>query len=244
MRLYFEGRMANTNLVTVTRASTPLRSLYRVWLRLRLRLNRGSYKRLRIEQLNELSLVVLPSVFNPVILRTGAFLAESFDEIDIVKGARILDLGTGSGVCALAVAPHASHVIATDINPEAIRCAQINALMNHLEGKIEMRVGDLFEPVRDERFDLVIFNPPFYHGEPRDSNDFAWRSVDAFERFLQELPAHLSENGRALIVLSSDGEISGALDRARHLKIRLVRQRDLLNEILTVYELFPDQGTL
>ena len=106
----------------------------------------------------------------------------------VPPGASVLDLGTGSGIGAIFAARWASRVVATDINPEAVRCAQINTLAHHLEHKIETRCGDLFEPVGTERFDVILFNPPFYRGRPRDLADHAWRSPDAFDRFLRELP--------------------------------------------------------
>ncbi len=62
---------------------------------------------------------------------------------------------------------YARRVVAVDINPAAVRCAQINALLNQLEQRIEVRRGDLFAPVAGERFDLVLFNPPFLRGAPR-----------------------------------------------------------------------------
>ena len=243
MRLHVKGGMANSNMVTAAGSSNLVRSLYRAWLRVRLRLAIHDLTRLRIEELNGLSIVVLPNVFNGVLVRTGAFLAETLDAATIAKGARVLDLGTGSGLGALAVAPRAEHVIATDINPEAVRCARINALLNHLDHKIELRLGDLFEPVRDERFDLILFNPPYYHGEPRDLSDHAWRSVDTFERFLRELPAHLTQGGCALVVLSTDGEIADALTGAVHLTTTIIRQRDFLNEVLTVYQIRVNRDT-
>ena len=49
--------------------------------------------------------------------------------------------------------------------------------MNQLEHRIDVRHGDLFEPVAGERFDLVLFNPPFLLGAPQDERDAAWRSV-------------------------------------------------------------------
>src|SRR4029077_3558297 len=85
------------------------------------------------------------------------------------------------------------------------------------------------------------FNPPYYRGRPRDLSDYAWRSPDAFDRFLLELPAHLTPGGRALVVLSSDGDIAAALWSARHLAVTVVRERDLLNETLTVYEIRASQ---
>lgn len=244
MCLHFESGVANADVVkTLARAqssvvrSSALRSLYRAWLRVRLRVWLRDYNRLRVEDVNGTLIIILPNVFNGVLLRTGAFLAETLNAALIPSGARVLDLGTGSGIGALFAARWAARVLATDINPEAARNAQINAWVNHLESKIETRVGDLFEPAREEKFDVILFNPPYYRGTPRDLYDHAWRSPETFDRFLRELPAHLTENGRALVVLSSDGDIANALHTAPHLTTRVIRQRDLINEILTVYEI-------
>jgi methylase of polypeptide subunit release factors len=77
-----------------------------------------------------------------------------------VRGARVLDVGTGSGVQALLAARHASHVVATDINPRALAFTELNAAMNGFTN-VEVRLGSLFEAVGGERFDLITCNPPY-----------------------------------------------------------------------------------
>jgi methylase of polypeptide subunit release factors len=72
---------------------------------------------------------------------------------------RALDLGTGCGVEALLAARHAESVVATDVNPRALEYAALGAKLNGLS--LELRLGSLFEPVPDERFDLIVANPPF-----------------------------------------------------------------------------------
>jgi release factor glutamine methyltransferase len=219
------------------RARDWSRALYRwIWRLRRLLMSRDD-DLLRVRGVCGIRIVVLPGVFDGVRLRTGAFLAETLNPDTCPSGARALDLGTGSGIGAIVAARYAAQVIATDINPEAVRCARLNALAHHLEERIETRVGDLFEPVRGERFDAILFNPPYFRGRPRDLADGAWRSPDVFDRFLRELPAHLTPGGHALVVLSSDGDIAAALWSATHLSVRVVRARDLLNETLTVYEI-------
>jgi SAM-dependent methyltransferase len=76
------------------------------------------------------------------------------------EGARALDLGTGCGIQALHLSRLAAHVVATDISERAIAIARFNAELNGIAG-IEFRLGDLFEPVAGERFDLIVSNPPF-----------------------------------------------------------------------------------
>jgi hypothetical protein len=72
---------------------------------------------------------------------------------------RALDLGTGSGVQALHLSRHALDVVATDLSERCIALAQVTASLNAVD--LDLRVGDLFAPVDDDTFDLVVSNPPF-----------------------------------------------------------------------------------
>ena len=86
----------------------------------------------------------------------------------------VLDLGTGCGILAHFASEFSGRIVATDINPRACEYAELNARLNSLES-IEVRAGDLFEPVRGERFDLILTNPPFVLAP---SNEFAFRDND------------------------------------------------------------------
>src|SRR5205823_12965075 len=68
---------------------------------------------------------------------------------------RALDLGTGGGVLALLAARHADRVWAVDLNPRAVALARFNARLNGA-ADVECLAGDLFEPVRDQTFDLIV----------------------------------------------------------------------------------------
>lgn len=75
---------------------------------------------------------------------------------------RVLDLGTGSGAIALAVAHSrpATHISATDVCPAALRTARRNAA--HLKiDNVRFVSGSWFEPVAGEVFDLILSNPPY-----------------------------------------------------------------------------------
>lgn len=76
--------------------------------------------------------------------------------------ATVLDLGTGSGAIALAIARERPlcRIIATDVSAAAIAVAEENARRHGLPN-VEFRVGDWIDPVRGERFDLVVSNPPY-----------------------------------------------------------------------------------
>jgi HemK-related putative methylase len=200
------------------------------------------YDRLRIEHVLEVPIIVLPSVANPKVLRTGAFFASQIDGARLTPDAAVLDLGTGSGVCALFAARHARRVVAVDINPDAVRCATVNALINRLEARITFRQGDLFTPVAGERFDLVLFNPPFIVGAPKDARDAAWRSSDLPRRFAAGLAAHLNPGGAALVLLSSFGDACPRYEaelRASGFHLELFARRRYVNETVTILRATP-----
>lgn len=92
---------------------------------------------------------------------------------------RVLDLGTGCGLQALHAATHASYLIATDVSARALEIAGLNAALN--EQSWELRAGDLFVPVADERFDLIVSNPPFVI-TPRDAGLPTWEYRDGGRR--------------------------------------------------------------
>lgn len=204
------------------------------------------YDDFRLERVHGIPLIVTPTVFNPKVPRTGEFLASQIRPGIVDSDSEVLDLGTGSGVCALFAARHARRVVAVDINPAAVRCAGINAHLNHLEHKIELRHGDLFGPVCRERFDLVLFNPPFLLGAPIDDRDRAWRSNDIARRFAAELGAHLKPGGSGLLLLSTFGDAAAFLGelRRRNFGISVLARRRFVNEQLTIFRLVPSSADL
>jgi hypothetical protein len=89
---------------------------------------------------------------------------------------RALDLGTGCGVQSLHLADHADQVIATDVNPRALAMARATARIN--QRAIDIRAGSLYEPVADDRFDLIVTNPPYVMAPPdNDTRRLAYREA-------------------------------------------------------------------
>ncbi len=75
---------------------------------------------------------------------------------------RALDLGTGCGIQALHLGPHAGSIVATDVNRRALALAAATARLNGQ--RWDLRDGSLFDPIADETFDLIVSNPPFVIG--------------------------------------------------------------------------------
>lgn len=174
-------------------------------------------RRTEVEYVDGLPILVLPDVFNPVRFQSGALLARAArTEVGArPPGQRVLDVGTGSGVAAVFAALRGAEVEAVDVNPQAVRCARLNAQLHHVEDRVDVHEGDLFRPVEGRRFDLVLFNPPFFRARPTTFLEAAVRSEDLVERFSEGLPDVLAPGGRALVVLSTEGEADELVWRLR-----------------------------
>jgi hypothetical protein len=112
-----------------------------------------------------------------------------------------LDRCTGSGIQALLASAHTGHVLAIDINARAARCTRFNAQASGT-ANLEVVVGDLFGPVRGERFDLITANPPFVPS-PLDTvrfRDGGRTGEDIQRRIVAGLPHHLAPGGIAQLV--------------------------------------------
>lgn len=195
------------------------------------------YDEFVVEHVQGIPILVTPSVFNPKRMRTGEFLVSQLDSSRIRPEAEVLDMGTGSGVCAVFAARHAHRVVAVDINASAVRCARVNALLNRVEGRVDVRHGDLFDPIAGERFDLILFNPPFKTGEARNDRERAWRATGLGERFAEGLDRHLKPGGAVLLLLSTFGDAQVFLEplrRGGH-GISPLAQRRYFGEQLTLY---------
>jgi release factor glutamine methyltransferase len=82
---------------------------------------------------------------------------------DRAAPCRVLDLCTGSGAIAVSLARElpAAQVVATDVSDAAISLARRNAERNGVADRVDVRTGDLWQPVGDETFDLIVSNPPY-----------------------------------------------------------------------------------
>jgi len=108
----------------------------------------------------------------------------------------MLDLGCGCGIHALFAARHSGKVIATDISPAATRYTTFNAWLNDIDN-VECIVGDMFEPVAGQTFDLIVTNPPFVLGP---DNSFVYRDSqleldELCRQLVSNAPDFLNING-------------------------------------------------
>ncbi len=192
--------------------------------------------RVVLERVGEVKVLVLPGVLNPNTFRTGSFFAQSLSSDMIPAGARVLDMGTGSGICALVAAKWASQVVAVDINPEATRCTRINALLNQVENKLQVCTGSLFEPVRGEKFDVILFNPPYLQGAPASSFEQALFDTGVLAEFARQAQSYLTPHGNIILLLSTLAPLQVILSTFAKYAITVVAEKRFVNETLILYE--------
>ncbi len=129
-----------------------------------------------------------------------------------LKGGRVLDTCAGSGVHAILAARQAGDVIGIDINPRAVEFARLNAALNGVAAKCDFRCGSLYDAVgqeqaslEDERFDLILANPPFIPSPPTGSDRLLFQDGglggdEVLGPVLAGLLKHMTPRGSAAII--------------------------------------------
>jgi release factor glutamine methyltransferase len=126
-----------------------------------------------------------------------------------LPGGEVLDVCTGSGVIAVAAARAGARAVdAIDVSRRAVLTVRANAALNRVS--VRAHRGDLFRPVEDRRFDLIVSNPPYLPGDdslPGSGPARAWEGGRdgrvLIDRILKRAPAHIRPGGSLLMVHSS-----------------------------------------
>ena len=189
-------------------------------------------------------LAVYPTVFHPKLFLTSEFFARFLATIDLA-GKRVADVGTGSGILALAAARAGATVVALDINPQAVNAAFDNSRANGLGDRVTAIRSDLLSALApDPSFDVIISNPPFFSGEPRDIADRAWVAGPGYRDIMslfEQARQRLKPSGKMYVLLSSDSDLHflGQLIARAGFRARAVTALSIMIESMIIYELTP-----
>jgi release factor glutamine methyltransferase len=116
-----------------------------------------------------LDLEVSPAVLVPRP-ETETLIERALERLPLAASSTLLDLGTGSGAIALALATERPQlrIVAVDLSPDALAVARRNAhRIAAAAARIDFRLGSWFEPVAGERFEMIVANPPYIaRGDP------------------------------------------------------------------------------
>lgn len=162
---------------------------------------------------------------------------------------RILDLCTGSGCILLSLLHELRNAggLGTDLSEEALEAARENAVRLGLQEKAAFRQGDLWEPVGDERFDLIVSNPPYVPtdviptlepevrcGEPYAALDGGEDGLVFYRRILKEAAGHLKPSGIIIVESGFDeaAQISALMQDQKLRGIRTVKDYGGLDRVV------------
>ena len=132
------------------------------------------------------------------------------DNLEIKKGQSVLEIGTGSGIIAMYASRLTDRITVTDINFDACELARKNFEDNGIEN-IEILFGNLFEPVENRKFDVILFNTPYLPTEEgevlEDTINYAFdgglNGRKVIDLFLDEVGNHLNDGGIVQLIQSS-----------------------------------------
>ena len=142
----------------------------------------------------DLRLVTLPGVFAGPTLDAGTALLLA--HLDLRPGASVLDVGCGAGTIGVAATrtAAASRVDLVDANLLAVAAARENFRRLAIP-HARVLASDVYEAVRDARYDLVVSNPPFHRGKEIDTS--------VADRIIREAPRQLAPGGQVRIVANA-----------------------------------------
>jgi release factor glutamine methyltransferase len=143
------------------------------------------------------------------------------ENLNVQEGETVLDMGTGCGILGILAAKKANAVVAVDVNPYAVRCARENAKLNNVQNKIYYVQGDLFTPLTESfKFDTLFFNAPYLPAEENEADSWigrAWAGGatgrQVIDHFIAEVPNHLKQAGRVLLMQSTLADVDETLRR-------------------------------
>src|SRR3989344_1509405 len=157
-----------------------------------------------------------------------------FKYVKKYASGKVLDLGSGSGIQAESALMKTKDVLAVDINKEAVKLLK--------KKNIKAEYSDLFLNIK-EKFDLIIFNPPYLPEEKLEDLDTKLVTTggkhcyEILERFFKDVKNFLNKNGKILIVFSSltKKKKVDSLIKKYGFKSKLLEEKKIFFESLYVY---------
>ena len=138
-----------------------------------------------------------------------------------INAKKLLDLCTGSGAIAVSLAKYIpdSDIIAVDISNEALKVAKKNAIANEVENQITFVCSDLFENLANEKFDIIVSNPPYIkenvikeldiqvQNEPSIALNGGKDGLDFYRKIIKEVFQYLKFEGYLCLEIGFDQKV-------------------------------------
>ena len=167
-------------------------------------------------QFKEKDYIGLNTVFSPIVYEDTFFFLQ---HIPIVQGGSFLEIGCGTGIISVnAAASGYEKVVATDINPDAIIAAKLNAVLHQVETKMDIFVSNIFQYIKPSLYNVIFWNAPFIHHQ-KEGLSLIEKSVmgnytEGISTYISTAKSFLAPKGRVFLGFSST---CGDLDLLREI---------------------------
>lgn len=152
---------------------------------------------------------------------TESLVEEAISIANKINAKKILDLCTGSGAIAIALAKNIknSEITAVDISTKALSVAKKNAKNNEVENQITFIESNLFEKVKKEKYDMIVSNPPYVkrdilktldkhvQKEPKIALDGGYDGLDFYRKIIKKSDEYLKYKGYLCLEIGYDQKI-------------------------------------
>jgi len=202
---------------------------------------------------NEIIIDVSDDVYYP--REDTEMLIEIIKKLNL-KGKKVLEVCCGSGILGIVAAKNGAIVTAVDINPDAVKTTQENAKNNYVI--LSTLVSDLFQKIK-EKFDLIVFNPPYLPDEmdleivakirkDKGTNHLEETNIlrqwsggktgrELVEKFVKDAKKYLKDKGKIIMVISSltgENEVLELIKRNNLFPTILERQKIPWEELIVI----------
>ena len=160
--------------------------------------------------------VLIPRSDTEILVEEVIKIAEN------VQNPVILDLCTGSGAIAVSLAKYVKnvHICAVDISPKALEIAKKNAELNGVKNNIEFIEANLFDKIKDKKFDIIVSNPPYIEtdtiktlskevqNEPKIALDGGKDGLDFYRKIADNSYKYLNRQGYMCLEIGYNQKIA------------------------------------